>query len=57
VTLLIVIALIGVVVFALVTYLPMPEPFRRLVVLVALVVVALWLLSLIAPLPVIRVGR
>lgn len=57
ISLIIVIAVVGVIVWALTTYLPMPEHFRRLIILVAILVVALWVLSLFAPIPAIRVGR
>jgi len=43
------IAVIGVVVWALATYIPMPDPIKKLLVIVAVVGIVLWLVSMFAP--------
>lgn len=57
ITLIVVIAVVGVIVWALTTYVPMPPMFKNIIILVAILVVVLWVLSLFAPIPSLRVGR
>lgn len=57
ITLIVVIAVVGVIVWAITTYVPMEPHFKNLIVLVAILAVALWILSLFAPVPFLRVGR
>jgi hypothetical protein len=57
ISLIVVIAVVGVIVWAVTTYVPMPPPFRNVIILVAVLVVCLWVLSLFVPLPSLRVGR
>jgi hypothetical protein len=40
-------AVVGVLVWAVVTYLPMPDPIKRVIVIGAVVILVLWLLSYI----------
>ena len=37
-------ALIGFLLWVVITYIPMPEPFKRVIVVVVLVIVVVWLL-------------
>lgn len=57
ISLLILIAIIGVIAWAITTYVPMPPMFKNMVVLVAILAVCLFVLSLFAPIPSIHVGR
>lgn len=57
ITLIIVIAVVGVIVWAVTTYLPMPPMFKNLIILIAILVVALWLLGQLGAVPSFRVGR
>jgi len=50
ISLLVYIAVIGLVVWLITTYIPMPEVIRRIIVVVAAVVIILWLLSAVLPL-------
>lgn len=43
---LIALAIVGFLLWVITTYVPMPEPFKRLIVLVAIVVVLIWLARL-----------
>lgn len=45
IALLVWVAIIGLVVWLLVTYVPMPPPFKTLLIVLAVLVVALWILS------------
>ena len=45
ITLIIVIAVIGLIVWLVTTYIPMPEPFKKIIIVVALIVVVLYCLS------------
>lgn len=44
---LLLIALVGFVVYLLTTYVPMPEPVRRAIIIIAVLIIVLWFLSLI----------
>lgn len=55
--LILVVAILGVVVWAVTTYLPMPPMFRNLIILIAILVVALWLLGQLGAVPSLRIGR
>lgn len=57
ISLILVIAILGVIVWAVTTYLPMPPMFKNLIILVAVLVVALWLLGQLGAVPALRVGR
>lgn len=48
ITLLITIALVGFLVHLLVTYIPMPEPFKQVIIVTCVVLVVLYLLSIIS---------
>ena len=47
VSLILSLALVGFLLWLIVTYVPMPEPYRRLVVVVVVVLIVLWLLRLL----------
>jgi hypothetical protein len=46
VSLIVVITLIGLLTWAITTYVPMPEPIKRILIIVVLLVLILWLLRL-----------
>ncbi len=56
ITLIILIAVIGFIVWAVITYIPMPQPFKTGIVVLAVVVLLLFVLSLFN-LPNIHVGK
>ena len=39
------VALVGVIVYAIVTFIPMPAPFQQIIIVIAIILVLLWLLS------------
>lgn len=41
-----IIALIGVVVWACITYIPMPQPFKLLIVIAAVLLTVIWILTI-----------
>lgn len=45
ITLILVLALIGFLLWTVVTYIPMPEPWKRAVVVIAVIALVLWLLQ------------
>jgi hypothetical protein len=49
-TLVVWIAVVGLVVWLVTTYIPMPEPFRKVIIVVAVVVLILWLVNAVVPL-------
>jgi len=60
IALIVTIALVGLLVWAVTTYIPMPEGFKKLIYVVAIVVIGLWLLSvfgLMGELHTFRVGK
>ena len=46
-TLVVYLALIGLVVWAVTTYIPMPAPIKTLIVVLVVVVIVLWIISLL----------
>ncbi len=57
ISLILVIAVIGVLVWAIVTYLPMPEPFPKVIIAIAVIVVVFYVLRSLALLPPNVMGR
>lgn len=60
ISLIIVLALVGLITWAVTTYIPMPATFKRLILIVVIVCVVVWLLGLFGLLPAvdtIKVGR
>jgi hypothetical protein len=51
ITLIIVLALIGLLTWAIVTYVPMQANFKKLIIVVVIVVIILWLLQVFGLLP------
>ena len=47
VSLILSLALIGFLLWLIVTYVPMPEPYRRLVIVVVVILIVVWLLRLL----------
>ena len=47
VTLLIVFALIGFIVYLVITYIPMPEPFKQVIIVVCVILLILYVLGLV----------
>jgi hypothetical protein len=55
---LLVFALIGFLVYLIITYIPMPEPFKQVIVVVCVILIILYLLSLVTGhVSPIRLGR
>lgn len=57
ITLLLLVAAVGLIVWGLVTLVPMPAEFKMAIPVIALLAVLLFVLSLFADVPAIRVGR
>ena len=60
ITLIVTIAVLGVVVWAITTYIPMPAPFKTAIIAVSAFALLFWLLSafgLLGRLDVVRIGR
>lgn len=55
--LVVLLAVVGLVLWLVITYIPMPEPFRKVIIAVVVIVLALYLLSLFGIGSGIRVGR
>lgn len=45
ISLILTIALVGLLVWAIVTYIPMPEPFKKVIMIIAVVVLLLYLIN------------
>lgn len=43
---LVVLVVVGFVLYLLLTYIPMPEPFKKIIIAIAVLLLCLWLLSL-----------
>ena len=60
VTLVLVLALVGFLLYLIVTYIPMPAPMQQVIVVVVVIVLVLWLLSALlgggGGLPTLRIG-
>ena len=50
-------ALVGLVLWLVTTYIPMPEPYKRVIIIVAIVIVVLWLIQMLGVLPGISIPR
>lgn len=48
ITLVLVLALVGFMVYLIVTYIPMPEPFKQVIVVVVVILLILYVLSLVS---------
>ena len=48
-TFLVTLALIGFVLWVVVTYVPMPEPYKRVLVVLVVLLVVLWVVRMLAP--------
>ena len=46
ITFLVFIAVVGFLVYLLITFVPMPEPFRRAIIIIAVLLIVLWFLNL-----------
>ena len=57
VTLLIVLAVVGFVVWLIVTYIPMPEPFRKVIIVIVVLVLLLYVVQLLLGGATIRLPR
>lgn len=51
ITAILVIALLGFVVYLITTYIPMPQPFRQVIIVVLVIGIVIWLLSLLGVMP------
>jgi hypothetical protein len=57
ISLILIVAIVGVLVWAIITYLPMPEPFPKVIVAVAVIVMVLYVLRVLALTPPNVLGR
>lgn len=48
VTAILILALVGFLVYLVITYIPMPEPFKQAIVVAVVVLLILWLITLVA---------
>lgn len=56
ITLILILAIIGVAVWAITTYLPMPQPFKGLIIVVIVLAVCVWLLQVLGVGHSLRIG-
>jgi len=47
-TLVLLLALVGFVVYLIVTYIPMPAPFKQVIIVVVVILIVLWLIATVA---------